>query len=302
MTPDDSRDDSFHPEEEQGDPQEVLSLENLRKAFSEALQQQEASEDAPHDGPKEEVQPEVYRFPSPEGGVAEDSPSTEDVGRDGCPPEIERSEEIEEEDLEQSEETTEEGGDTEASSSEEEGFGDEAVEVSPRTILESMLFVGHPKNEPLEPSRAASLMRNVAPEEICSLIDELNEEYDQSSAPYTIVATGGGYRMVLRDAFESIRARFYGKVRESRLSQAAIDVLAVVAYRQPITSEEVQKIRGTDSGSVLSQLVRRELLSVERQIREKRRVKLYRTTDRFLTLFELDSLDDLPTTEEIDYR
>lgn len=178
---------------------------------------------------------------------------------------------------------------------------DDAVEVSPLTILEAMLFVGNPASEPLAAQRAAELMRGVEPSEIPDLVERLNERYAKSGCPYHIVSEGPGYRMTLRPEFAAVRAKFYGKVREARLSQAAVDVLAIVAYRQPVTAEDVSTARGSPSGSLLTQLVRRRLLWVERPL-ESPRTPRYRTTDRFLQLFGLENLDDLPQSEDLDSR
>ncbi|MDR1962176.1 MAG: SMC-Scp complex subunit ScpB [Planctomycetaceae bacterium] len=174
--------------------------------------------------------------------------------------------------------------------------------LSPRTIIEAMLFVGDRNNRPLSPFRAAEKMRNVSPEEIDEVIISLNQDYQQFGCPYTIIKESDGYRMVLRSEFDPILAKFYGKIREAKLSQQAIDTLAVVAYRQPISAEEVQKIRKQPSSALLNQLVRRGLLGVEREIRDRKKIMLYRTTDRFLELFQLDSIDDLPISEELDFR
>lgn len=185
-----------------------------------------------------------------------------------------------------------------------EPFFDEekGVEPTPRTILEAMLFVGDRENKPLQADRAAEKMRNVSPEEIDEAVHSLNRDYRQLGCPYVIRKEDGGYRMVLRSEFDPIRDKFYGNIREARLSQQAIDALAVVAYRQPITAEEVQKIRRQPSASLLNQLVRRELLSAEQETRSRKKVLIYRTTDRFLELFQLDSLDDLPISEDLDFR
>ncbi len=182
------------------------------------------------------------------------------------------------------------------------GLEEKTIPLTPETILEAMLFVGDRENRPLTASKAAELMRNVEPEEIEPLITRLNERYGRAGRPYRILAEHGGFRMILDPAFDSILAKFYGKIREAKLSQQAIDVLAVVAYRQPITTEEVQAIRKAPSGGILSQLVRRGLLGIERKLEAQKPVLFYRTTDRFLQLFGLDSLDDLPTPEEIDFR
>ena len=174
---------------------------------------------------------------------------------------------------------------------------DDPCPINPRTILEAMLFVGNRENRPLSPRQAAELMRDVEVEEIPSLVDELNRRFGAAGAPYHIVGEGDGYRLALHREFHPLRNRFYGRVREARLSQAAIDVLALVAYGQPITGEKIGRLRGKPSSHVLAHLVRRSLLRIERPD-PKRRTPHYYTTDRFLRLFNLHSLGDLPRSEE----
>ena len=128
-------------------------------------------------------------------------------------------------------------------------------------------------------------------------MDELNRRYAAQGAPYHVVGEGDGYRLTLGDEFHSLRNRFYGRIREARLSQAAIDVLALVAYQQPITGEKIGRLRGKPSNHVLTHLVRRGLLRIERPD-PKRRTPHYHTTERFLRLFNLQSLDDLPRSED----
>lgn len=171
------------------------------------------------------------------------------------------------------------------------------VEISPRTILEAMLFVGHPAHEPLTSKHVSSLMRGVRPREIDELVQELNEVYAAENCPYAIESVGAGYRLGLRAELEPLRDRFYGRVKEARLSQQAIDVLALVAYNQPLTRPEIEKFRNASSGGVLSQLVRRGLLRVERPDKKPREPIFY-TTDRFLELFGLESLEDLPKSQD----
>jgi segregation and condensation protein B len=176
---------------------------------------------------------------------------------------------------------------------------DDPCPICPRTLLEAMLFVGNHQNEPLTSARAAELMRGVSPEEIPSLVDELNAQYAARGSPYRIASEGAGYRISLRGKYHGVRDKFYGRIREARLSQAAVDVLAIVAYRQPILGEEVSRLRGKPSAQLLSQLVRRELLQIERPPGKRRPVS-YRTTARFLELFGLDGLDDLPESEDLE--
>ena len=176
------------------------------------------------------------------------------------------------------------------------GSDDDACEITPRSIAEAILFVGHPLGDALTSKNIASLMRGVTPAEIDDLVAELNEGYLAEGRPYTIRSVGSGYQLVLRDEFDSLKGGFYGKVREARLSQSAIDVLAIVAYNQRITHEEIDRIRGRDSSAILSQLVRRDLLAIERPA-EKKGKPVYRTTERFLDLYNLESLEDLPQVE-----
>jgi segregation and condensation protein B len=176
------------------------------------------------------------------------------------------------------------------------GSDDAACQITPRTIVEALLFVGNPVGEPLTSERIASLMRGVTPGEIDDLVTDLNEEYARQRRPYTIRSIAAGYQMALCEEYADLREHFYGKVREARLSQSAIDVLAIVAYNQPVTHEEIDRIRSRDSGPILSQLVRRDLVAIERP-KDKKSKSIYRTTDRFLDLYNLDSLDDLPQVE-----
>jgi segregation and condensation protein B len=179
------------------------------------------------------------------------------------------------------------------------GAADDACEITPRSILEAMLFVGSPHNEPLASKQVAALMRGVRPAEVDALVRELNQTYQHRNCPYTITSAKGGYRLTLRPQYARLRDKFHGKVRQARLSQAAIEVLAAVAYHEPVTSEEVTRLRGTTSGHVLAQLVRRQLLRIERQAGEGRRIR-YATTPRFLELFGLDSLADLPRSGDLE--
>jgi len=174
-------------------------------------------------------------------------------------------------------------------------------EVTPRGVLEAMLFVGAPNNAPLTSHGVAAMMRGVRPAEIDELVRELNEQYAANRCPYTIASAADGYRLVLRDEFAALRDRLHGRVRQARLSQAAIEVLALVAYHEPLTSDEVAKKRGRQSGPILTQLVRRQLLRIERPAQASRTPR-YFTTQRFLDLFGLESLADLPRSQDFDVR
>jgi segregation and condensation protein B len=178
---------------------------------------------------------------------------------------------------------------------------DDARLTNPRTILEAMLFVGHPENEPLTAEQVAGCLRGVQSGDVPGLVAELNDEYERLGCPYRVVAEGVGYRLTLAEQWHKLRDRFYGKVREARLSQAIIDALSIVAYHQPISQERVDELRGKPSGAILRQLVRRRLLRMEMP-QQKSDPRLFYTTERFLTLFGLESLDQLPQSEDVETK
>ena len=198
-------------------------------------------------------------------------------------------------------EAIEPGSEPAARAAAQESTADDACEVSPRSILEAMLFVGNRDNTPLSSQRVASLMRGVRAVEIDELVNELNQQYDASGCPYRIYSEAEGYRLLLREEFGRIRDKFYGRLRHARLSPAAIEVLSIIAYQGSQTSEAINRLRGHPSGAILSQLVRRQLLAVERDPASPRAPR-YRTTARFLELFGLESLEDLPRSQEMEKR
>lgn len=164
-----------------------------------------------------------------------------------------------------------------------------------RRIVEAMLFVG---GAPLTAERAAEAVRDLTAEQFVEIIDGLNRDYRQQGRPYRIQVRERGYVLALQPRFRGVHERLYGSTREARLTPAALDALALVAYRQPITKQEVEALRGGESVGALRQLVRLGLIAVQRGQAEQREVT-YSTTSRFLSLFGLRSLDDLPRTQDL---
>ncbi|HWG47004.1 MAG TPA: SMC-Scp complex subunit ScpB [Gemmataceae bacterium] len=164
-----------------------------------------------------------------------------------------------------------------------------------RRIIEAMLFVG---GAPLTAVRAAEAVRGLTAEQFREILDELNRDYRQQGRPYRIQVREQGCELVVQPRFRVVLDRLYGSTREARLSPAALDVLALVAYRQPIAKQEVEALRGGESGGALRQLVRLGLIAVQRGEADQREVA-YSTTSRFLTLFQLRSLEDLPRTQDL---
>jgi segregation and condensation protein B len=164
-----------------------------------------------------------------------------------------------------------------------------------RRIIEALLFVG---GAPLTAARAAEAVRGLTAEQFREIVDGLNRDYRRQGRPYRIQPRGEGWELILQGRYRHVLDRLYGSTREARLSSAAQDVLALVAYRQPITRQEVDALRGVESSGVLRQLVRLGLIAVQRGEADQREVA-YGTTSRFLTLFQLRSLDDLPRTQDL---
>lgn len=172
--------------------------------------------------------------------------------------------------------------------------------VHPEGIIEAALFVGHPDNDTMSAARLASLMRDVTEEEVVEMIASLNQSYKDAEQALRIVEDENGYRMTIAPSVEIVRQSFLGKVREARLSQSAVEVLSLVAYQPGVTAQTVQDQRGRESGTLLNQLVRRRLLEMKRETPKDggRKVPHYYPTERFLTLFGLESLEDLPLVDE----
>ena len=176
---------------------------------------------------------------------------------------------------------------------------DDALPVTPQMIVEGMLFVGAADARPLTSRDITSHIRDVDAAEVDAIVAQLNERYRQDDAAYEITGDGGGYRLQLRPELGRMRDRFRGRVRAARLTPAAIEVLSVVAYRQGVTSDELNRLRGSQSHAVLAQLVRRQLVRVERPATAPRSAR-YHTTDRFNQLFGVKSPADLPRSEDLD--
>jgi segregation and condensation protein B len=172
----------------------------------------------------------------------------------------------------------------------------EAAPPSPLRIIEALLFVG---GEPLSAQRAGEIIRGLAHEQFTEAVDTLNRAYRVQKRPYTIVSGGAGCTLALKPAFRNVVAKLHGGPREARLSTAAVDVLALVAYRQPADKAEIDGLRGADSGGLLRQLVRRGLVEIVRRGDTDQRDIAYMTTPRFLEWFGLQSLDDLPRTQDL---
>ncbi len=177
----------------------------------------------------------------------------------------------------------------------------DGVPVTPETIVEAMLFLGTSNNRPIAIDKLLELLRGITATELDEVIDTLNATYATNNRAMHIVRVAGGYQMQLVPELHLVRDRFYGKVKETQLTQAAIDCLSLVAYQPGSTREEIEKQWNQPAAAMLSTLVRKGLVKIEKRTSANQAINQshYYTTDRFLEIIGLESLEDLPLSEDI---
>lgn len=162
--------------------------------------------------------------------------------------------------------------------------------------VEAVLFVSR---EPI-PSRKLAQLANLADAtEARTLVGQLNSMYDRAGSSFHVEEVAGGYRLLTRSQFGAWLRKIYETPLETRLSAPALETLAVVAYRQPIVRAGIEAIRGVQCGEILRQLMDRDLVRMVGRSNEIGRPFVYGTTRRFLELFGLRSLEELPRAAEL---
>ncbi|MFZ4732470.1 MAG: SMC-Scp complex subunit ScpB [Pirellulales bacterium] len=176
----------------------------------------------------------------------------------------------------------------------DEGFapsGEGGCRVDPATILEALLFVGLPDGTPLTGRRVAGLMRGVRPQEIDDLAGELSRRYRANGCPYDVVQRDAGWVMRLRPEFAGVGRVSEARAKLVRLDAEALDLLALVAWNQPVARDQLVSLGCDAAPATLRLLVRRGLLELQPRPDAE---PCYRTTRKFLDVFRLESLADLP--------
>ena len=167
------------------------------------------------------------------------------------------------------------------------------AKVNPRSILEALLFVGQTDGTALTSRKVASLMRGVRPQEVDELVAELRREYAANNCPYEIVSQDSGWVLRLRPEYARLGQVLEARARMVRLDGEALDVLALVAWNQPVARDKLVELGCDAAPTTLRLLVRRGLLELVPPA-DKAAEPSYRTTAKFLEVFKLDSLADLP--------
>ena len=168
-------------------------------------------------------------------------------------------------------------------------------------MLESALFVG---GVDLTLKRLCSLLNEeFPPEAVEQFVQAFGRRYDDEGRPYEVTFGEGGYRLQLRADYDDIRNRVFGVgPREIKLSQDALEVLSLIAYQQPLSGERIATVRGGNPAGVLRQLLRRELIALERPEGKGEDAVLYHTTSRFLQAFGIRRVDDLPRVDDVNFK
>ena len=165
-----------------------------------------------------------------------------------------------------------------------------------KSALESMMFVW---GQPLDVKTCADLF-NISKEDMTSYFQELAQEYEQEGRGSVIRQIGKSFQFVTRPENAEFIERLCTPVKVKKLSQSALEVLAIIAYKQPVTKGEIDAIRGIRCDRVIDGLLKKDLICVKGRSEGIGRPILYGTTDTFLKNFGFTSLKELPEIEDIE--
>lgn len=167
---------------------------------------------------------------------------------------------------------------------------------APRQVLEALLFAA---DAPLPLDRLREAAGIEDPKAARELLDGLRAEYESGGRAFALEEVAGGWQVLTRAAYAPWIARLHRRPERARLTQAALETLAVVAYRQPVLRTDVERVRGVACGDTLRALMERDLVRVAGRAEEPGSPLLYGTTPRFLAEFGLRGLKDLPTAKDL---
>src|SRR5213596_1936679 len=179
---------------------------------------------------------------------------------------------------------------------EEELDASESADLLPvnLALLEALLFSTH---HPLTAGRLAELLELESTKPVRRAIRELNEQYVTSDRSFRVEQVAGGFQLLTLPDFGEILKRLHQREIDAKLTKAALETLAIIAYKQPILRADIEAIRGVACGETIRSLMEKHLVKIAGRAEEPGRPILYGTTKRFLELFGLNSLKDLPQAE-----
>lgn len=160
-----------------------------------------------------------------------------------------------------------------------------------KQIVETLLFI---TDRPLKPGRIADVIDGVDARRVREMILEIQDDYLRRNSAIQVVEVGGGFQMSTKPEYGRWVRRLYNEKMTTKLSNAALETLAIIAYKQPITRAEMEAIRGVDVAGPLERLLERSLVRVVGKKDTVGRPLVYGTTDEFLRMFGLNKVSDLP--------
>jgi segregation and condensation protein B len=173
--------------------------------------------------------------------------------------------------------------------------GQPDVEVDLK-LVEALLFSTH---HPLTPQRLAELLQIKGQKSVKRAVQSLNRQYEESGRSFRVEQVAGGYQMLSLPEHGDLLKRLHQKEIDSKLTKAALETLAIIAYKQPILRADVEAIRGVACGETIRSLMEKHLVKIAGRAEEPGRPILYGTTKRFLELFGLNSVKDLPQSDAL---
>lgn len=171
----------------------------------------------------------------------------------------------------------------------------EDFEVTTDSVVEAVLFAS---DESLTEARLADIV-GVPARQIRQIITNLNEKYQANNSAFRIEKIAGGYQMLTLSSYNSWLEKLVRVRDDSKLSAAALETLAIIAYKQPVIRADIEAIRGVAAGELIRSLIYKGLVKIVGRAEVLGRPMLYGTTKKFLQTFGLDSLKDLPKVEEL---
>lgn len=171
------------------------------------------------------------------------------------------------------------------------------MDLDIKNIIEALLFSS---DTPLTVQKLKEIIEEDSVKSIRDGIDALNKFYDKKMTAMRVVEIAGGFQIVSRSEYAPYVQKLYKGRQASRLTQRGLETLAIIAYKQPITKNEMENIRGVNVDGVVKTLLERNLIKIEGREKAPGNPLLYGTTKYFLEYFGLKSLEDLPKLKEID--
>lgn len=171
-------------------------------------------------------------------------------------------------------------------------------DISPEEVALHVEAVLMTTDRALTATRLSEVLGGVGIKAVNAAVAGLNELYESTGRSFRIEALANGWQVVTLAKFGSVLSELHKTREQTRLSPAALETLAIIAYKQPIIRAQIEGIRGVACGEVLRSLIERHLIKIVGRAEELGRPILYGTTKTFLEVFGLASLDDLPKAEE----